>query len=216
MNLQTYYWYFDRGLTPRLCDEIKKFALFSKPKVATVTGLRDNIKTRNLEKDPLDEKETKVLHKVRKSNVVWLNEPWIFKEINPFLHEANKRAGWNFEISWSESIQFTCYKKGHFYTWHHDASSGAYKDANNLNTFNKMRKLSMIINLTDPNEYKGGELQFCFNDKEPGKNKPSLCREVKPRGSVVVFPSFLWHRVTPVTKGVRYSLVCWNLGKAYV
>ena len=72
----------------------------------------------------------------------------------------------------------------------------------------------MTLSLTDPKEYEGGEFQFDFRDR---KDKNIItCKEVKKKGSIVVFPSFVWHRVTPVTKGIRNSLVCWNLGKPYV
>ena len=77
-----------------------------------------------------------------------------------------------------------------------------------------MRKLSMIINLTDPNEYKGGELQFDFRNEAAGKNIHT-CEAMKEKGSIVIFPSFVWHRVTPVTEGTRYSLVNWIVGKNF-
>ena len=56
-------------------------------------------------------------------------------------------------------------------------------------------------------------IEFDFRDKDPDK-KPNIraCTEILPKGSLVVFPSFVWHRVKPVTKGVRHSLVIWNLG----
>ena len=65
----------------------------------------------------------------------------------------------------------------------------------------------------DPKEYKGGELEFDLRNLDPDK-KPNLrsCTEILPKGSLVVFPSFVWHRVKPVTKGERNSLVIWNLG----
>ena len=69
------------------------------------------------------------------------------------------------------------------------------------------------MSLSDPKDYVGGELEFDYRNKNP-KEKTSLvkCTEIAPRGSVVVFPSFLWHRVCPVKRGTRYSLVMWNLG----
>ena len=80
-------------------------------------------------------------------------------------------------------------------------------------TKGKIRKLSVTVSLTDPKEYKGGELEFDFRNLDPDK-KPNIraCTEILPKGSLVVFPSFVWHRVKPVTKGVRHSLVIWNLG----
>ena len=64
-------------------------------------------------------------------------------------------------------------------------------------------------------EYEGGNLEFDFRkvfDFESRKKHIRECTEIRPRGSIIVFPSFVWHRVNPVTRGTRYSLVMWNLG----
>ena len=62
----------------------------------------------------------------------------------------------------------------------------------------------------------GGELEFAKNNNEPGKTvETGQCKEIIPRGSIIVFPSFMWHRVKKVTQGVRYSLVAWTCGKPY-
>ena len=57
---------------------------------------------------------------------------------------------------------------------------------------------------------------FDLRDKDPDK-KPNIhvCKQILPKGSLVVFPSFVWHRVKPVTSGTRYSLVIWNLGRPF-
>ena len=86
--------------------------------------------------------------------------------------------------------------------------------ARNKNQRGKTRKLSMTINLTDPTTYKGGRMQFEF----PKVSKEPVVRECVParaQGSVIVFPSFILHRVTPVTEGTRYSLVAWFLGEPF-
>ena len=71
----------------------------------------------------------------------------------------------------------------------------------------------MTVTLSDPKDYKGGELEFDFRNLDPNKPaKPVKCKEILPKGSLVVFPADLWHRVCPVKKGSRYSLVIWNLG----
>jgi PKHD-type hydroxylase len=75
----------------------------------------------------------------------------------------------------------------------------------------KLESYRLLVQLSDPKDYKGGELEFQFrNTDDPTPTRP--CLEILPRGSIVVFPSFVWHRVKPVTEGTRYSLVIWNLG----
>jgi PKHD-type hydroxylase len=76
---------------------------------------------------------------------------------------------------------------------------------------NKVRKLSMTINLNEPGEYDGGNLKFDFGPHASGKRFHE-CEEIRPQGSIIVFPSFVYHQVTPVTRGTRYSLVLWSLG----
>ena len=78
----------------------------------------------------------------------------------------------------------------------------------------KVRKLSMTLNLTDPDDYKGGDLKFDFGP-HAGRGRFKTCKEIRPRGSIIIFPSFIHHQVTPVTSGTRYSLVIWSLGKPF-
>ena len=76
------------------------------------------------------------------------------------------------------------------------------------------RKLSMTLTLNDGDEYEGGDLQFnrnSPNDKELLQNE-----HARKKGTITVFPSFVYHIVTPVKKGTRYSLVAWVLGKPFV
>jgi PKHD-type hydroxylase len=75
----------------------------------------------------------------------------------------------------------------------------------------KIRKLSVTINLSDPKDYKGGNLRFDFGPHDQ-KKRFHTCTEIRPRGSIIVFPSHVFHQVTPVTKGTRHSLVMWSLG----
>ena len=202
MNLYNYYWYFKSALTPRFCDEIVKYALEQKESMAITGGYsRDK-------KKPLTKDEVKNLKHKRNSDIVWLNDTWIYKEIHPFVHEANKRAGWNFKWDFSESCQFTKYKLNQYYDWHCDSWEKVY-DQPNTPSHGKIRKLSMTCQLTDGSEYTGGELEFDFRNYDPPQRDES---EILPKGSIIVFPSFLWHRVKPVTRGTRYSLVLWHLG----
>jgi len=208
MNLQNYYYYFQSVLTPRFCDELIKYGISQQEQLALTGGQTNKINEGGF----LSDEDLKDLKKKRDSNVVWLNDRWIYKEIQPYIHEANRLAGWNFDWDFSESCQFTKYKLNQFYDWHCDSWENPYTNKDNLNTFGKIRKLSVTCSLSDPKDYKGGELEFDFRNMDPNKKSIRKCAEISPRGSIVVFPSHIWHRVKPVTKGTRYSLVIWNLG----
>jgi len=208
MNLQNYYYYFQNALTPRFCDELIKYGVSQQEQIA-LTGTQTN-KLKKTKK--LNNKDIKDLKKKRDSNIAWLNDPWIYKEIQPYIHQANRLAGWNFHWDFSESCQFTKYKLNQFYDWHCDSWEAPYVSPDNSNTNGKIRKLSVTCSLSAPEEYEGGELEFDFRNMDPDKPAIRKCAEIKPRGSIVVFPSHVWHRVKPVTKGTRYSLVIWNLG----
>tara|TARA_R100000322_G_scaffold141435_1_gene97236 strand:+ start:1379 stop:2011 length:633 start_codon:yes stop_codon:yes gene_type:complete len=209
MNLSNYYWYFKSAIPPKVCDDIIKYGL-SKEEVMAKTG---GIGNRKLKKQ-----EVRDLKRKRFSDVVWLTDPWIYKEIYPYIYRANKNAGWNFEYENSEAFQFTKYKLNQHYDWHIDSWEKPY-DKPNSNQHGKIRKLSMTCQLSDGSEYEGGELEFDFKNYAPHMRDSSKhvvqAKEILPKGSIIVFPSFVWHRVQPVTKGVRYSLVLWTLGYPY-
>ena len=112
--------------------------------------------------------------------------------------------------------QFTKYNKGQYYDWHCDSWERAY-DKPGTPSHGKTRKLSVTLSLSDEKDYKGGELEFDFRNMDPDKKRNTgICKEIRPKGSLVVFPSFVWHRVRPVKKGSRYSLVIWSLGRPFV
>ena len=213
MNLSNYYWYFKSALSSKFCDEVIKYGLQHQEDLAIIGGYgRD----RNLKNNPLKEDEIVDLKKKRNSNIVWLNDTWIYKEIHPYIHKANKLAGWNYDWNFSESCQFTKYKLNQYYDWHCDSWDKPYDKPEDQNSHGKIRKLSVTCQLTDGSEYTGGELQFDCRNYDPhmrDEDKHVLTvKEILPKGSIVVFPSFVWHRVQPVTRGTRYSLVIWNLG----
>ena len=193
------FYYFKEALSEKLCDDIIQIAMDDKPDVA-VTGL----KIRN-------DEDVKNLLQKRDSYITWLNEEWIYKEIRPYVHRANKLAGWNFDIVDSEPCQFTIYNEGQYYGWHTD-SSGWYYEKEKQNGL--IRKLSVTVSLSDPEDYEGGLLEFDtrIHDEPDSKHYIVPCKQILPKGSICVFPSFTHHRVSPVTKGKRLSLVQWNLG----
>jgi PKHD-type hydroxylase len=173
---------------------------------------------------------------VRDSQVCFLEEKWIYELVQTYILEANKLAGWNFDVDYSESPQFTSYKNTGFYSWHKDGDgdwNGAYKyyvyglteeklrkDGNlpttytlNRNLIGKVRKLSFTLNLTDSDSYEGGNLMFDFGQHSGIQFYE--CKEIRNQGSIAVFPSFVHHCVSPVTKGTRYSLVNWMCGRPF-
>ena len=204
MNLQNYFWYFKSAVPAHICDHIVKYGLQTKEQMAVTGGYGDPNK--------LNQQQVKDLKKKRDSNIVWLSENWIYKELHPYIRQANANAGWQFQWDFSEACQFTKYEKGQYYDWHCDSWENVYNQPNTP-SHGKIRKLSVTLSLSDEKDYKGGELEFDFRNKYPDKKSNTMtCKEIRPKGSLVIFPSFVWHRVTPVTKGSRYSLVIWNLG----
>jgi|TARA_R110002020_G_scaffold62950_1_gene167927 PKHD-type hydroxylase len=196
MFVKYHYWFFKGVLSDKFCDSVMKSGLKKNSRLGTVGGT----------------KRTKDLKKKRNSNVAWLDDKWIYKEIHPYIHLANQNAGWNYHWDWTESCQFTKYSKGQFYDWHADGTK-PYNTPKNINKHNKSRKLSVTVSLNDASEYEGGDLEFdCGNIK---KREILKSKEIREKGSIVVFPSFVWHRVRPVKKGTRYSLVMWNLGHPF-
>jgi len=153
--------------------------------------------------------------KARDCKVAWINEKWIYDIINPFIHIANKKAGWNFQWDWNETSQFTIYEKGEYYGWHVDQDHNTIK--NKSKNFNgKTRKLSLTLQLTDKTKYEGGDFQFRWLDSDKNKFlKIITVDDAKDIGTVIIFPSFIWHQVLPVTKGKRESLVNWSVGKKF-
>lgn len=178
---------------------------------------------------------------VRDSNITWMNDDFLYEMIQPYVAEANRSANWNFDWDFTEEFQFTKYGPGQFYGWHVDMGSKPYRQydssidkmkmktdgtpmldtfgnplvednlaTTNPNLVGKIRKLSVTISLNRPEEYKGGNLRFDFGPH--ADKRYHTCKEIRPQGSVIVFPSHIHHQVTPVTEGTRYSLVAWNLG----
>ena len=205
MNLIDFYYYFKGKIPESMCKAIISEGVNKNLAKGSVYA-GDNKKTIK-DKD----NETDLDEKVRVSKICFMSHKWIYDLLHPLIHEANKKTKWNFEFSCTEPMQFTQYGLNEFYNWHQDSTP--YPFENTHPNFNgKIRKISSIINLSKPGDYEGGNLEFDFrNLREKGSNI-KVCEEIKEQGSVVIFPSFTFHRVTPVTKGTRYSLVSWSVG----
>ena len=201
-----YCWYFKSAVPSRICDLIIEQGLTQNEKMARTGGFDDK---------KLTNSDIQNMKRKRNSDITWLDELWIYRELHPYVHRANELAGWNYEWDRSESCQFTKYKLNQYYDWHNDGWAKPYNKPGSL-SHGKIRKLSLTCQLTDGSEYEGGELEFDFRNYDPNMRDEfkhvKQVKQILPKGSIVVFPSFVWHRVKPVTKGTRYSLVMWSLG----
>lgn len=136
----------------------------------------------------------------RKSKVRWVHNE--FELIDNLLRQANLANATNFNVDIQQEMnemQFGEYSAEYAgkYDWHHDI------DWNNPKNFD--RKLSVVVQLSSPRDYEGGNFEFS-EVESPSSEQWSI------QGSILVFPSYLTHRVTEVTSGVRYSLVSWIRG----
>jgi PKHD-type hydroxylase len=198
MILKNYNWIFESANPKKICYQIIELGKYKKKQLAGV-GLDDPSKiTSNLN--------------IRKSMVAWANDQWIYKEIIPFIETANKNAEWNFKIDWYEDCQITEYNKGQFYNWHPDMHENPYPEGHNFS--GKTRKISASILLNDSNEFRGGDLEF--QRIGPGGKIIKNNANLNKIGTIIVFPSFIYHRVKPVTKGKRHSLVIWGIGNSFI
>ena len=184
---------FPRAVKPDVCDQIVADCKQNILKKASILGAnkkgRDDPEIRKTSVDFITDKDNKI------NELAW-----------HFLREANK-IQFNYELTFFQPIQFAEYKDGGFYGWH--------QDANGIDPENETRKLSLSLILSDPDTFQGGELQF-YNGGRPIEDMGKITGEqvindIKSQGTIVVFDSRDWHRVTPVT-GVRHSIVCWTVG----
>lgn len=139
-----------------------------------------------------------ILEKTRRSSVTYLIQnketSWLYQKFHQEVETVNKDA-YQYDIAGLEVIQLAVYEVNDHYDWHTDLGMGD----------NSTRKLSLSVQLSNPEDYDGGELEFMKTTHSGSKQQ----------GTIIIFPSFLHHRVTPITKGKRYSLVAWVHGNAF-
>jgi len=147
---------------------------------------------------------------VRRSLVRWIDPSptsgWLFQKMDGLIESLNDQF-YGFQLYGYDTIQHTTYNEDDAgcYDWHIDMELGqAQEDIR----FGLTRKLSASIVLND--DFEGGQFQVAQGD-----NSKATTVEAS-KGSIIVFPSWMHHRVTPVTKGVRKSLVVWCLGSKFV
>lgn len=174
-------------------------AAFSPEECARISALSDSApaKDAGLVRNATD-------HNLRRAELVWLDEvagsDWVMDRIIALVRDANRQVFGYDLTDFSESAQVARYgadREGHF-DWHSDIGDGRLASK---------RKLTMVVQLSEPSAYTGGALELM-----PGSG---IVTADTALGAATLFPSFVLHRVTPVTEGERRSLTIWCHGPAF-
>lgn len=224
MILPQYIWFLPAAFTPKECDEIDRASLQLPVQEGRIGKDNEDVDA------PDGAGHGKQDDSIRTSTVKWFTDatmpPHINQKIYDLTCQANDETGWQHNFDYKENTQYTVYHadnekpKGDFYTWHTDAGPIPYDNGMH-------RKLSCTIQISDPDDYEGGHFQWLEPQRQFDKMQLQPTIDVdqcvctapfsaKELGSMIIFPSFLYHQVTPVTRGVRKSLVSWFVGKPYV
>lgn len=192
MFLKHNFCYYDKALAKNQIDEIIDICEQSELNKATV-GEEDTIDNRS-----------------RDCLVNFHENDRIYEIITPFINKANISSDWNFSLTRHEVCQYTVYNKSQFYGYHQDSLTHPYNDEHDGRFRGMTRKLSMTLQLSDSSDYTGGDFYFKYMTSSGViEERVDYAKNI---GTIIVFPSFVWHKVEPVTTGTRKSLVCWTLG----
>jgi len=182
MNNVPRFWMWDKFLTPENCEVIIKDYYQEEIENTGEVGIEVG----------------SIVPKIRKTNVCWVPKT---ESISLLLFSkaliANYKAGWGFDVEDYEVAQLGKYQEGGHYDWHTDETF--YHRSRGYH-----RKVSAVLFLSDPSTYTGGD--FLFNTSQ-GEEKVEA-----GIGTIICFPAEVPHKVTPVTEGVRHSLVLWSYG----
>ncbi len=183
-----YYCIWSNAFTPDECDHIIQLGELLEFDKGRVGG--------TMEESVLDTE-------TRDTDVTWVHpnpkNEWMFHRFSQIVSKANFDK-FQTDLDCFDGFQYSKYKPGQHYDWHTDPM-------NNPPDPNLHRKLSMSLMLTDPKDYEGGELLLALG----GNNeKPTTLK--RDRGDLIIFQSYLPHKVVPVTSGERVALVTWALG----
>lgn len=137
---------------------------------------------------------------IRKSKIGWINHSpdadWLYQKLTKTILKCNE-GRWNFQLSgMHENLQLTQYEEGDHYDWHLDNGPGPLSK----------RKLSFVLQLSHPGNYVGSDLELIDSRGHP---------PVRGLGTLIIFPSYVAHRVTTLERGMRRSLVGWITGEPY-
>jgi PKHD-type hydroxylase len=176
--------YFKNHFTPKECKTILEMGL-ELPSQEAKLGVDGSSEYENYRKS-----EIRFIKKEHKQF------EWLFDRMWKMAIQANDEW-FNFHLSKIDYIQLAEYNSSY---------QGEYKKHHDVFWMNNdpkyHRKLTAVIQLTDPSVYEGGDFEL-FTDQIPNKD------EIRTQGTVIFIPSFLEHQATPVTQGVRHSLACW-------
>jgi PKHD-type hydroxylase len=185
-------------------DQVNLYAFwnnaFSKEECQTIINIAKN---KGLIKSKTGQGLIKGESDVRDSKISWLYSnddiDWVFRRVTDIVLNLNEKF-FKFDLfGLNEGFQFTSY----------EAPSGKYGKHVDRGINTPVRKLSISIQLTSPEEYKGGELKLYDGDNDEANVMD------KAQGTLILFPSYVLHEVMPVTKGERNSLVTWVTGKQF-
>ena len=177
------YIYYEGFIMPYEVDRITNFWAEDKIEKATLSGAE------------------KYKDELRKSSVMFIEKTpendWLYRKLAELAIMTNNQRYLFDILGFQQELQLTRYSKGDFFDWHLDFGPGGIST----------RKLSVTVQLSDPDDYEGGDLEFMINQ--------NIVKAPRKKGTVIIFPSFILHRVTPITKGTRQSIVGWVAGPPY-
>ena len=190
----TYTWiYWDNAFTQEELIDLEKYCEKEQTQKATIVGSDDINKT----------------EKTRKSKVKFYGKneqnAWFFNKVNQISQSINE-SYYNYNLNGYSDFQYTEYhgSESGEYDWHMDMLHGE-------NKFHMTRKLSLVLCLSDPEkDFVGGEFQI--NNGNQDEPETILMK----KGRMIFFPSYIIHRVKPVTKGIRKTIVIWITGPKFV
>lgn len=169
--------------TPNECDEIITLGLRHPLEPGLITGAGNAPELRKCKTRYFDPSEVE----------------WIEERCAKYMHQVNSAAKYDV-TGFEERFKFMRYDEGdHFNKWHMDSGSG----------YQSRRKLSIVVQLSDPTTYDGGDFE---NVPDPNCTTCTGKGAYRQRGTAIIFPSFMLHHVTPVTRGTRFSLTNWISG----
>jgi PKHD-type hydroxylase len=186
-------WYFVKPVFKNeMVDFIHSLASNTPEELATEVGRDGNRLEENLNS--------------RSSSICWIDDMQVYEVLMDAIESVND-GSWQYNITGIESLQYTIYRedKNQHYSWHTDPIN--YKDSTIPS-----RKVSCSVLLSDPEEFEGGEFEFMSIDLGGQTSSSFQPNFFNKKGHGLFFPSQAYHRVKPVTKGIRRSLVCWFTG----